>query len=247
MEEDKHGGSQLFLFTIGAVDCGIVFQMKERWFKIGRKPHIGCVCSVVNPLSPSTPSPMPPRMRMTSMPTGSIETGNKLGKRPVIRQSQVYRETMSGNAVKSLLGHEDILWDTEQQEGVFRGMTVYKLEAGLPGTYQAAGGEAGWTFSTGSRGIQQPPHTLAGHEAVDAYPAPGCQCTCDGCGTVTRTFMHCEDCQEPNLFDLCTRCYEGLVLHRGRPLDLANLRKMQRAHPLHDFTKHAMAQVCPAI
>mmetsp|Transcript_81078 Transcript_81078/g.161184 ORF Transcript_81078/g.161184 Transcript_81078/m.161184 type:complete len:191 (-) Transcript_81078:102-674(-) len=188
---------------------------------------------------------MPPRMRMMSTPTSSIETGNKLGQRPVIRQSQIYRETMSGNAVKSLLGHDDIVWDTERQEGVFRGMSVHKLDSGLPGTYQAARGEAGETLFMGGRGpVKQVPHTLLGTTVPDTYPAPGCQAMCDGCGTVTSTFMHCRDCTEPHPFDMCMRCHEGLVQHRGRPLDLLNLRRVLKANPMHDVTKHSMVRVC---
>ena len=113
---------------------------------------------------------MPPRMRMTSTPTGSIETGNKLGARPVIRQSQVYRQTMSGNAVKSLLGHETILWDTDRQEGVFRGMAVHKVANDLPGLYQAARSEAGETID-GSQRIQLVPHSHQQPAArADTYP-----------------------------------------------------------------------------
>ena len=145
---------------------------------------------------------MPPRMRMTSTPTGSIETGNKLGARPVIRQSQIYRETMSGNAVKDLLGHSDILWDTERQEGVFRGMAVHSLDSGLPGTYQAARGVSGESSSIGERIFQKHvPHTHqspASVRAEDTYPEPGSRCMCNGCGVVTNVFMHCSVCLEPD-------------------------------------------------
>ena len=192
---------------------------------------------------------MPPRMRMTSTPTGSIETGNKLGARPVIRQSQIYRETMSGNAVKDLLGHSDILWDTERQEGVFRGMAVHSLDSGLPGTYQAARGVSGESSSIGERIFQKHvPHTHQSPASVgaeDTYPEPGSRCMCNGCGVVTNVFMHCSVCLEPDLFDLCLRCFAGLYQHRGAPLDLAKLRHVPRCHPKHDIASHSMVRVQP--
>lgn len=193
---------------------------------------------------------MPPRMRMTSTATGSIETGNKLGARPVIRQSQIYRETMSGNGVKALLGHDEIMWDESQQEGVFRGMGVHTLETRLcAGMYQAARGAAGeTTFDNAAMRPKQLPHSLQSR-AVDLedvpYPKPGCRATCDGCGTVTNVFMHCCQCRDPNLFDLCQRCFAGLYENRGAPLDLARLRRVPAAHPQHDFAAHVMVPVEP--
>lgn len=187
---------------------------------------------------------MPPRFRMTSTATGSIETGNKLGARPVIRQSAIYRETMSGNAVKGLMGHTDILWDTERQEGCFRGMPVHTLAAAeCPGKYQAARGAAGETIDLSQR-VQNAPHTLQALPApADTYPNPGSQATCDGCGAVTYDFFHCSECAEPALFDLCPRCFRGLYEHRGAPMDLARLRRVPAQHPQHDFSLHQMAHV----
>jgi hypothetical protein len=192
---------------------------------------------------------MPVRMHMTSTPTGSIETGNKLGARPVIRQSQVYRETMSGNAVKDLMGQSSILWSTQEQEGVFRGMAVHKMEADLPGIYQASRGESGESAHGQGWRRKLAPHTLQCEPStdyvMDTYPNPGCRATCDGCGSVVTSFLHCADCCESNLFDLCERCYVGLYEQRGAPLDLARLRKVPRAHPIHNMAEHRMVPVKP--
>lgn len=69
---------------------------------------------------------MPPRMSFGSPGgSGSIENGNRLGARPVVRQSKFYREGNSGNAVKDLLGQGDLAWDLNQQEGAFAGHPMY--------------------------------------------------------------------------------------------------------------------------
>merc|ERR1719378_1465106 len=59
----------------------------------------------------------------------SIENGNKLGSRPVVRQSKLYRERESGNAMKGLFGQDHLSWKTEVQEGVFSGQGVYDAAA----------------------------------------------------------------------------------------------------------------------
>ena len=64
---------------------------------------------------------------------GSIETGNRLGNRPTVRQSKIYRTNESGNAMKGLLGQSNLAWETDQQQGVFSGHAVYDGESG---TYQ---------------------------------------------------------------------------------------------------------------
>ena len=77
---------------------------------------------------------MPPRMvgspsNQPFVATG-FEVGNRLGNRPVVRQSQIYRTNESGNAMKDLLGHGDLRWDTHQQQGVFAGQAVYDAASG---------------------------------------------------------------------------------------------------------------------
>ena len=56
---------------------------------------------------------------------GSIERGNMLGDRASVRQSRLFRQYESGNAVKSLLGTDSIVWDVDRKEGVFKGEPVY--------------------------------------------------------------------------------------------------------------------------
>jgi hypothetical protein len=58
-------------------------------------------------------------------PRASIENGNVLGQRPVVRQSKIYRVNESGNAMKAALGHDTLQWETERLEGVFAGQGVY--------------------------------------------------------------------------------------------------------------------------
>jgi hypothetical protein len=80
---------------------------------------------------------MPPSMRISggynSPQHHSIENGNRLGARPVVRQSKLYRHNESGNTMKNLLGHQDLAWNEEQQEGVFAGQSVYDARTGTYG------------------------------------------------------------------------------------------------------------------
>ena len=62
-------------------------------------------------------------------PLSGIESGNSLGQKPVVRQSKLYREKESGNAMKGIFGQDHLSWDTEQQEGVFQGQGVYDAAA----------------------------------------------------------------------------------------------------------------------
>ena len=72
---------------------------------------------------------MRPRLSSAShRPNASIENGNTLGQRPVVRQSKLYRQNESGNAMKAALGYDDTIWDTEALEGVFSGQGVYDAE-----------------------------------------------------------------------------------------------------------------------
>ena len=61
-------------------------------------------------------------------PGASIENGNTLGQRPVVRQSKLYRKNESGNAMKAAMGYDDLQWDTEALEGVFAGQGLYDAE-----------------------------------------------------------------------------------------------------------------------
>ena len=61
--------------------------------------------------------------------SGSIERGNALGDRSSVRQSRLFRQYESGNAVKSILGTDNLRWDTNQKQGVFAGHSVYDDKA----------------------------------------------------------------------------------------------------------------------
>lgn len=59
----------------------------------------------------------------------SIENGNRLGERPVVRQSKLYRQNESGNAMKAALGHDELKWETDALQGVFAGQGLYDAES----------------------------------------------------------------------------------------------------------------------
>lgn len=59
----------------------------------------------------------------------SIENGNSLGERPVVRQSKIYRQNESGNAMKAALGHDELKWEIDALQGVFAGQGVYDAES----------------------------------------------------------------------------------------------------------------------
>ena len=88
-----------------------------------------------------------PRLTSASHTLGaSIENGNRLGQRPVVRQSRTYRQNESGNAMKAALGHDELAWETDALQGVFAGQGVYDAYAdrvigfsGAPPTASARG------------------------------------------------------------------------------------------------------------
>ena len=56
---------------------------------------------------------------------GTQNQGNSLGDRACVRQSKLYRQHESGNDVKSILGTDHLRWDTEHQEGAYKGQKVF--------------------------------------------------------------------------------------------------------------------------
>jgi len=105
---------------------------------------------------------MPPGMSMSPNYRGpaaggqSIEVGNRLGSRPVVRQSQFYRANESGNQMKDVLGHSHLSWDTQQQQGVFAGQSVYDAGTGsYNGGQYAAGRQSSSPPMQGMRGAGQ--------------------------------------------------------------------------------------------
>eukprot|EP01043_Picozoa_sp_COSAG02_P022545 COSAG02_NODE_1175_length_14063_cov_24.197794_13_plen_216_part_01 len=64
---------------------------------------------------------------------GSMERGNHLGtERSVVRQSKLFRQNESGNAMKGLLGQENLNWDTERKQGVFAGQAAFDASGRAP-------------------------------------------------------------------------------------------------------------------
>lgn len=47
--------------------------------------------------------------------------GNRLGQRPCVGQNEFSRQQDSGNAMKGILGHEDLTWNTNARQGAFEG------------------------------------------------------------------------------------------------------------------------------
>ena len=54
--------------------------------------------------------------------------GNVVGDRPCVRQSRLFRQHDSGNAMKDLMG-TGVKWDVNQQQGAYQGKTVYDHNA----------------------------------------------------------------------------------------------------------------------
>lgn len=102
---------------------------------------------------------MPVTMSFGS-PGMGIESNNRLGNRPVVRQSKIYRQNESGNAMKSLFGQDNLAWDPDQQQGVFEGRSVYDAESqglmGSPPARQARRG-VGACNSYAAQPSQAPP------------------------------------------------------------------------------------------
>lgn len=195
-------------------------------------------------------------------PSASIENGNRLGARPVVRQSKFYREGNSGNAVKDLLGQGDLAWDLDQQQGAFSGQPMYDgrqfgyMQAGpapqpnqvrrppQAPQLQQQQQRRGVSFPAGMaapvRGgpFQLPPQAgqVQSPPAEVEYPLPGSVASCDACGQVVDRYYHCAECQEhTGLFDLCVRCCGAIYLQGGRKIP----------HPTHDYVSHTMQHVVP--
>ena len=56
---------------------------------------------------------------------GTQNQNNILGDRACVRQSRLFREYESGNAVKGLLGSSHLQWKTDRQEGAYSGHAVF--------------------------------------------------------------------------------------------------------------------------
>ena len=202
---------------------------------------------------------MPPHMKFAS-PSASIERGNKLGERPVVRQSKIYRELESGNAMKGLLGHDHLAWDATKAQGAFDGQAVYDIDSrsyvsgggatssGSPPEYMAkrasfAPGTNGPTRGDGGGGRPAQGGWQQEEQQEVEYPFPGSSASCDLCGSVVDRFYHCSQCREDQggLFDVCVVCCGAFYLQQGTPALLQQARQFR--HPTHDFQRHAMVHV----
>ena len=169
-------------------------------------------------------------------PLSGIESGNSLGQKPVVRQSKLYREKESGNAMKALFGQDNLAWKTDEQEGVFSGQGVYDAKThteteGAPVATGAAAQQEQLVFGGGVCG-----------EEIE-YPQPGSVASCDACSSVVNRFYHCADCpEETGLFDLCTECCAAIYLRQGSPRALS---MPVPQHPTHSYESHRMVHVTP--
>lgn len=175
-----------------------------------------------------------------------IESGNKLpAERPSVRMSKLYREKESGNAMKGIFGQDNLAWDTEKQEGVFAGQSVFDAEAGGAEQQVFGGQQALPAFggpSTAGPAQQQAAQQQADDEVP--YPLAGSFAACDACGQVVQRYYHCADCQEDTgLFDLCTECCAAVYLKQGTPAALAKMRLPD--HPTHVYETHQMVHIVP--
>ena len=150
--------------------------------------------------------------------------------------------------MKGLLGHDNLTWDYNKQEGVFAGQSVYDAATGkyngsgpapppaqacFGGPVHSGDGGDGIVFGGAAAG-PSPPQEPGEVE----YPLPGSVASCDGCGEVVQRYYHCSDCAEATgLFDLCVRCCGAFYLKSGPALKID--------HPTHDYETHRMVHVCP--
>ena len=172
---------------------------------------------------------MPATMRFHNSPRGAspraplqgIETGNKVGDRPVVRQSKIYRTNESGNNMKSIFGQDHLAWDVDKQQGVFDGQGVFDA---ANDAFSGGGGSSSSAAAT----------------SEVEYPLPGSVASCDSCGSVVQRFYHCTDCrEETGLFDLCTECCAAIYLKQG-----ARAQQTQPPdHPTHVYSSHRMVHI----
>ena len=197
---------------------------------------------------------------------GSIENGNRLGQRPVVRQSKFYREGNAGNAMKGLLGQDSLAWDTEKNEGVFAGQALYDGRSQAYNANQQQqqpffGGQQQQQQFGGQQPQQQQrrsvhfgdPQVYGGSGGgagggiqqsygqqppieTAEYPFPGSVCSCDACGQVVNRYYHCANCREE------TGLFDLCVVCCGQMYLQGG---KQIPHPTHDYAAHQMIHVVP--
>eukprot|EP00758_Cryptobia_borreli_P004212 Tbor_TRINITY_DN4243_c0_g1::TRINITY_DN4243_c0_g1_i1::g.23944::m.23944 len=65
-------------------------------------------------------------------PEATQNQGNVLGDRPCVRQSKLYRQQCGGNAMKEMLGQDNLKWDIEKTQGAYEGGRVYDHNRDCP-------------------------------------------------------------------------------------------------------------------
>lgn len=175
---------------------------------------------------------MPPSMSFSPAAFRSPrQNGNNGGARPVVRQSKIYRERESGNAMKGIFGQDHLAWKTDEQQGVFAGQGVYDA------VQHDVTSPPSQSYATGAATMNNVPTQME-------YPNPGSSATCDACYQVVNRYYHCLDCaEETGLLDLCSECCAAIYLKQGSPRALA--RAQMPAHPTHLYATHRMAHVVP--
>jgi hypothetical protein len=122
----------------GAYKGKAVFDASDR----PTTPSTAAAPGVVASPSSSVPAPGPSTSSAVPLPSSGHQwggkvgdtqnQGNMLGDRPCVRQSKLYRERESGNAAKEIMGQGSLAWDTNKQEGAYKGKGVFDANSGAP-------------------------------------------------------------------------------------------------------------------
>jgi hypothetical protein len=110
----------------------------------------------------------------------SQNVGNELSDRPCVRQTRLYRQHESGNAIKELMGQGQLLWDVDHCQGVWDGRpTTRPADSARPpkNTPQCAGKQKATQKTRAVKGPTEPPappvnRQLSFDESEDFAPRP---------------------------------------------------------------------------
>ena len=195
---------------------------------------------------------MPPKMSHHVSPRSSSSGINKLGARSTISRGTYAPKNECGSSMKNLL------YAPAQNENPMRPCSwgdggdsasqgkVYRQGESVNSTGSVVGIEnLGWNMKRRVEfapvGVLREGVQVNEDASEPEYPFPGCRATCDGCGDIVTRFYHCQVCDDPTLFDLCTHCCTALYLPASkRP---ASMRVPHIEHPTHVIDTHAMELV----
>mmetsp|Transcript_128583 Transcript_128583/g.222107 ORF Transcript_128583/g.222107 Transcript_128583/m.222107 type:complete len:225 (-) Transcript_128583:762-1436(-) len=94
-------------------------------------------------------------------PAGASQNvGNVLGARPCVRQTKNYRKYESGNNMKAIMGHDQLMWDVNRQQGVW---DTPNIDEG-PRSFQQERPIGGFQYSCaapGAHGHRPGPHAAS--------------------------------------------------------------------------------------